>query len=269
MHGSDEPACLAGKITCNTFKYACRVDGNGSDVTMVITYPQEYYEEYIEIGLNVRNLKLIGQVEDGYTFTCTSTDNGSMSIISDSMGYPKQLWLENVQMYYVGGLSIGFIDGVKLTGFIGQGLRVHVVSVKTVHVEDSTFESLIYIGSIGDLTSFTVKNSSLHLVYKEQKGRVLEVYILGGNEDISILFEKTDFTLTQPPPPDQLAPILLKFQTYSNINISVNFTISKCNFFNYNSTTLEVDVRSATSVEDIYLNILDSKFRVPQKYILI
>jgi hypothetical protein len=199
-----------------------------------------------------------------HQFLQCSTDNG-MSIISDSTGYPKQLWLVNVQMYCVGGLSIGFIDGVNLTGFIGQGLRI--VSVKTVHVKDSTFESFIYIGSIGDLTSFTVKNSSLHLVYKEQKGRVLEVYILGGNEDISILFEKTDFTLTQPPPPDQLAPILLKFQTYSNINISVNFTISKCNFFNYNSTTLEVDVRSATSVEDIYLNILDSKFRVPQKYI--
>jgi hypothetical protein len=86
--GSDEPVCLEGKIACNTFKYACRVNGNGSDVTIVITYPQEYHEEYIEIGLNVRNMKLLGQVEDGYTFTCTT--------LQKLVGHVNLIWVISV-----------------------------------------------------------------------------------------------------------------------------------------------------------------------------
>ena len=39
--GSDEKVCLSGKVPCKTFEYACtEVDGNGSDVTMIITYTQ-------------------------------------------------------------------------------------------------------------------------------------------------------------------------------------------------------------------------------------
>jgi hypothetical protein len=271
--GSNELACLEGKIACNTFEYACLVDGNGSDVTMVITYPQELlYAQETKIGLDVRNLKLIGQAENGYTFICSDIDLG-LSIMSDSMGYPKQLWLENIQTLCKGALSISDIDSVSLTGFIGQGLALSYV--KTVHVEDSTFiyvgdpnnyKSIIYIGSAGDLTSFTVKNSSL--VHKEERGRPLLIDFWSSNGDVMILFENTNFTLTQPPPPDQPAPMRLNFlQTNSKIT-TLNFTISKCNFFNYNSTALEVDVQNAITVEDIYLNLLVSKFHVPLKYIM-
>lgn len=59
--GSDELACLTGKIACNTFNYTCLVNGNNGDVTMVITYPQELlYDQRIKIGISVRNLKLVG-----------------------------------------------------------------------------------------------------------------------------------------------------------------------------------------------------------------
>ena len=34
----------------------------------------------------------------------------------------------------------------------------------------------------------------------------------------------------------------------------------------YNLTALEVEMKSATSVEEIHLNIVDSKFLVPRKY---
>ena len=269
--GSDELSCLVGKIACNTFQYACLVDGNGSDVTMVITYPQELlYTQYTKIGLNIRNLKLVGQAENGYTFICSDINLG-LSITQDLMGYPKQLWLENVQMLCVGALSISNIDSVNLTGVTGQGLNVNYV--KNVHVEDSTFiyvgdplKLIIYIGSIGDLTSFTIKNSSL--IHKEQSSRPLQVDFWSGSGDVDILIENTNFTLIQPPPADQPATMLVNFLQGNSKTTSVNFTISKCNFFNYNSTALAVDVQNAITIEDIYLNILNSKFLVPLKYIM-
>ena len=63
--GIDELVCLEGKIACNTFTFAHLVDGNCSDniidVTMVITYPQVLlYEETMTIGIDIRNLKLVG-----------------------------------------------------------------------------------------------------------------------------------------------------------------------------------------------------------------
>ena len=58
----------------------------------------------------------------------------------------------------------------------------------------------------------------------------------------------------------------INFLETNSKSTSVKFTISKCNFFNYNSTALVVDMQSATTVEEIYLNILDSKFLVPRKY---
>jgi hypothetical protein len=266
-NGSDYTACLEGKIACKTFDYAASVNGNGSDVTMIITYPQQMVGGEYSIGNYVRNLKLIGQVQNGYTFTCL--DSFSIVPDSESMGYPKQLWLENVQILGKGALSIQEMDSVSLTGFIGQGLSLSYV--KTVHVEDSTFiydgdlrpnyKSIIYFKSATDLTSFTIKNSSL--VHKEEKGRPLVVDFWFSDGDVSILIENTNFTLTRPPHHNQLAPMLLNVLSLSKIT-SVNFTISKCNFFNYNSTALEVDMLDKITVKDnIYLNILDSKFRVP------
>jgi hypothetical protein len=272
--GSDEPACLEGKIACNTFEYAAsNVNGNGSDVTMVITYPQKL-SPWEFIKLNVNNLKLVGQVENGYTLLC-SFDNQPLdlkgwSIYSESA---KQLLLENVQVHCMYSLSIFIIDSVSLTGFIGQVLSLS--SIKTVHIEDSTFnidgnpftfEPIISIEIRNDLTSFTIKNSSL--TNKELNRIPLLVDFMGASDrDVSILIENTNFTLTRPPPPNQQAPILLRFNRYnsSKTSFSVNFTISKCNFFNFNSTVLEVGINMPITVEDnIYLNILDSKFHVPQ-----
>ena len=262
--GSDELPCLAGKIACNTFEYACLVDGNGSDVTIVITYPQELlYAQNTKIGLNIRNLKLIGQAENGYTFLCSDINLG-LSITQDLMGCPKQLWLENVQILCVGALSISNIDSVNLTGVIVQGLNINYV--KNVHVEDSTFiyvgdplKLIIYIGSAGDLTSFTIKNSSL--IHKEQSSRPLLVDFWSSSGDVNALIENTNFTLVQPPPPDQPATMLLNFLQGNSKTTSVNFTISKCNFFNYNSTALGVDMQNAITIGDMYLNSL--LFQVP------
>jgi hypothetical protein len=287
--GSDEPACLEGKIACNTFTYACQVYANGSDVTIVITYPQEYYGDYadgyveIDLGRNTSNTKLIGQVEDGYTFICT--DNLILLIESSSeysmSSDPRQLWLENVQVHgCAGGLTVSGIDSVYLTGFIGQGFTIFG-NIKTVNIEDSTFiyshvrnpDKSIIENLSRTLTSFTVKNSSL--IHKEQNGSLLETYLatIFKGQEFSILFENTNFTLTQPLPPDpQPAPMQLLL-TDNNLatEISVNFTISKCNFFNYNSTALEFDVydKYSESYVDMYLNVLDSKFHVPQKSIMI
>jgi hypothetical protein len=281
-NGSDEPACLEGKIACNTFMYASKVNGNGNDVTMVITYPQILPAGYsgIKIGLNVSNLKLVGQVENfNFTFLCWDYNidppqlGNMLELLPYSRGNPKQLLLENVLTLCKGPLYTEAIDSIILTEFIGQGLILH--SVKNVHIEDSAFfcES-INIGYGDELTSFTVKNSLL-----VQKGRGIIPLIrvdlwnsnLGVLPDVSILIENTDFELHQPrPPPNQPATMLLNLQTPIGMNsiiTSVNFTISECNFVNYNSTAIEVDVQDAIIVKDIYLNILDSNFRVtPDEY---
>ena len=117
--GIDELACLEGKITCNTFAFACSVYGNGSDVTMVIAYPQILlYEESMTIGIDIHNLKLVGQTENDYTFICSDSNPGIV-IRSDPLDSPKQLWFENVQIHCVGELSISDIDSINLRGYIG------------------------------------------------------------------------------------------------------------------------------------------------------
>jgi hypothetical protein len=268
--------------------YASKVNGNGSDVTMVITYPQKLQADGydINLGLNVSNLKLVGQVENNYTFLCWDDNSDPpqlgtlLEFSSYSLGYPKQLLLENIETLCNGPLSIDAIDSVILTGFIGQGLGLSII--KTVHIEDSTFirsagvqfyESIIYIGYTGDMISFTIKNSLL--IQKGLRGRPLmvgwEYSPQGAAPEFSILIENTNFNLIRPPLPDQPASMLLNLRsTIDPIKnptpiISVNFTISKCNFVNYNLTALEVDMEGAIIVKDIYLNILDSKFRVPLK----
>ena len=78
--------------------------------------------------------------------------------------------------------------------------------------------------------------------------------------------ENTNFTLVWPSSPDQPAAMQINFRNTNSKSTSVKFTISKCNFFNYNSTALAVDMQSATTVEEVYLNILDSKFLLPRMY---
>lgn len=268
--GSDEVACLKGQIACNTFQYACLVDGNGGDVTMVITYSQVLlYDQLTKIGLDIRNLKLIGEAEDGYTFICSGL-TGGLSI----QGSPiKQIWLENIRLLCVGELSILDIDSVYLKGYVGQGLSTGAV---TVNIEDSTFvyvsgyKSIIYIPTMAGTSVFnvsvTLKNSSV--IHKNKTGNPLSVHVdvdWGVNFDIFI--ENTNFTLTQPPSPDQPAAMQVNIHPihnpFSNQAVSMNFTISKCNFFNYNSTGLEVVMEDGTAVEEMYLSIVGSQFFVP------
>jgi hypothetical protein len=98
------------------------------------------------------------------------------------------------------------------------------------------------------------------LIHKELRGRPLVVdswdSVRGARPDFSILIENTNFTLIQPPPPNQPAPIMmLLIEETSSRTISVNFTVSKCNFYNYNFTALEVDMQDVSVFEDIYLII--------------
>ena len=52
--GSDEKACLSGKIPCKTFDYACGVNGNRGNITLIITYPQELKYQ-IGASINIRH----------------------------------------------------------------------------------------------------------------------------------------------------------------------------------------------------------------------
>ena len=189
--GIDKLACLEGKIACNTFGFARSVYGNGSDVTMVITYPQILlYEETMTIGIDICNLKLVGQTENDYTFFCSDSNPG-MAIRSDPLHSPKQLWFENVQIHCVGELSISDIDSVNLRGYVGQGFST--AAVKMVYVEDSTFiyvsgyKSIIYISSVGLLSLFTIKNSSV--IHNNETGGPLLINFWSdsGNVDIFLL----------------------------------------------------------------------------------
>ena len=84
--GTDEASCLSGKVPCKSFDYACKVDGNGSDVTMIITYPQKTYYLIRDIALmalatiggNISTLKIVGQVRDDYTFLTTCTGKNAL-----------------------------------------------------------------------------------------------------------------------------------------------------------------------------------------------
>ena len=60
--------CLSGKVPYKTFDYARGFDGNGGNVTLIITYPQELNYEETTIGHNISSLKIVGQVGDDYTF---------------------------------------------------------------------------------------------------------------------------------------------------------------------------------------------------------
>ena len=117
-----------------------------------------------------------------------------MSITSNVIGYPKQLWLENIQVLCVGALSVIDIDNIKLTGFIGQGLKI--TNIKTVHVEDSTFiyagdpiKSIINIASAGGLASFTMKNSSV--IHSNEMGWPLSANFWSSSGDVRIFIENT------------------------------------------------------------------------------
>ena len=51
-NGSDEMACLSGKIPCKTFTYPANssLDANSTNVTMIITYPQQMPNQQITFG---------------------------------------------------------------------------------------------------------------------------------------------------------------------------------------------------------------------------
>ena len=64
--------------------------------------------------------------------------NPGLSITSNVIGYPKQLWLENIQVLCVGALSVIDIDNIKLTGFIGQGLKSQTLKLSTSKIAHSS-----------------------------------------------------------------------------------------------------------------------------------
>ena len=103
--GSDEAACLSGKVPCKTFRYAVGedssgVDGNGGDVIMIITYTQTLNiltNNYFTIGSNISSLTIVGQAGDDYTLTCeVSYWDRHIAIHSDENGSPKHLYLEKI-----------------------------------------------------------------------------------------------------------------------------------------------------------------------------
>ena len=83
-------------------------------------------------------------------------------------------------------------------------------------------------------------------------------------QKIEIFIENTDFKFTYYDDPQPPVMTLVFDGPYrvgnSTATVSVNFTVSKCEFhqFNDDTNTLAVDLRDTMGITDIYFSILDS-----------
>ena len=261
--GINEEACLSGKIPCRNFQYVSYYfKGNNSDITLVITYPQEVSGAWYYY-FNVSSLKFIGQGGD-FTFICHNSDS-YLYIKYNIYGFPKRVSFENIRMYCVPPLTIAGIRDVELKGYVGQGI---VTGATTLSIENSTLSNIFGDSALisfawSGLQNMTIKDSAV--IHNDEKGRPLSIlidYSSRNFERVEILIENTNFTLTRAPPRDQSPITQLDFENHLE-NTSVNFTISNCQFFNYTSTAVLVNINKVAIIKDVYLNILDSTFTVP------
>ena len=265
MEGSDEKACLRGKIPCKTFEYACgSVNGKGGDVTWIITYPQELNhlngseETVIYIGHNISSAKIIGQVEGDYTFRSAT---GTVTIYAaDPLNYmsPRLLRFENTQ--WACPLRISSIFQVEFKGYFSPSVLI-LFDIGNVTIEESSLAGGLLAFSYGLFNmSMTIKNSSfvnndtmLHLNYTDSGSAWRPI-----QDWVEVFMEYVDFKFTPAPSPNQPPYMAVTFSDTSNVNV----TVSKCNFFNHNSTILAIDTRSNGS-NTVYASIRDSNFYIP------
>jgi hypothetical protein len=257
-HGKDEAECLSGKIPCKTFDYARGVDGNNGDVTMIITYPQHlfYNGKVISIGNNINSLNIVGQVrDDDYTFICNKSDLG-VSIYNVA----QYLYFENIRCKCP--LVISAMFKVQFKGYYNPR-DLELFNVALLTIEDSTLAGLHYSSS-WEYQSMKIRNSSfinndtiLDLDYStSDPSRPLLI--------AEIIIENTSFKFVPGPSPNQPPYVEISFDDVATVNVSV----SKCDFYNHNSTILAIDASSSSSSSnvkesDVYLGIIDSNLHVP------
>ena len=161
--GTDEAACLSGKVPCKTFDYAIQyVDGNGGDVTIIIAHPQQVFGwEYIYIGKNISSLIIVGQAGNDYTFTSGNGSVASMSITSNVHVYehsPDHLRFENVHCTCM--LRVTNIPKVDFKGYYNINIKLDLFGIASITIEDSTLTGLFFEPSQTS-SNITIKNSSL------------------------------------------------------------------------------------------------------------
>ena len=256
--GIDEAACLSGpKVPCKTFDYASQyVDGNGGNVTIIITYPQQVFGwEYIYIGKNISSLIIVGQVGDDYTFT-NGNSAASMSISSNVHVYensPEHLRFENVHCTCL--LTVTNIQKVEFKGYYNINPKYYLVLfiIASVTIEDSTLTGVFFEPSCS--SNIKIKNSSLINNDTMLSFNYLQSDSAGPIPQVDIFIEYTNFTFIPASSPDQPPYMAISFKNHEVSK--ANATISKCKFFNCNSTSLLVDMYGPT-MKDIHLSILDS-----------
>ena len=161
-------------------------------------------------------------------------------------GSPKHLRFENV--HFALQLTVDGIIHVEFKGYISQKV-LSLSSITSLTIEDSQLTNVTFNASMSKTDqSITIKNSSLinedtmlHLDYSTGSKAV----------KVELFIEHTDFKFTPAPSPNQPPYTIISFGDVS----TVNATISKCKFFNYNSTALVVDVPYHLSTKDVYLNM--------------
>ena len=257
-HGRDEAECLSGKAPCKTFDYARGVDGNNGDVTMVITYPQHlaYDGKVINIGNNITGLNIVGQTsDDEYTFICNKSDLG-MSIYNAA----QYLYFENIRCKC--SLTISAVFTVKFKGYYNPRV-LGLFNIAILTIEDSTLPGM-HFSSSWTYQSMRIRNSSF---INNDTILDLDYSTTDSSRPIliaEIIIEYTNFKFVSAPSPDQPPYVTISFDDVSTVNVSV----SKCNFYNHNSTILAIDANSSSSGSnarefDIYLGIVDSNLHVP------
>ena len=258
--GSDEQACLSGKIPCKTFDYARGVDGKGGNVTLIITYPQElnYHATMsINIGHNISNATIVGQVGDDHTFIATTNDT-VMRIYPDPLWgvSPRLLCFENI--HSACPLVIHGIIQVQFKDYYNpRVLELFEISILTI--EESTLAGVhLYFSTGLDQSTIMKINNSLFI----NNDTILDLKYIANDSrgpisQVEIFIEHTDFKFTPAPSPDQPPYMAISFDDVSIIDIFV----SKCNFFNDNSTTLAIEMYDSNK-NDVDISILDSHFYV-------
>ena len=161
-------------------------------------------------------------------------------------------------------------------GYIGQGLSFKKVANLTIEGSAITGAIAFYTSYLGEtpymttsIQSLTIRNSSV--IHNDTLLDFEYFTDIPMHRMIEIFIEYTDLKATRAPPhiynSQRQPPFMEMSLGGESENISVNFTVSKCNFFNFfDSTALAVDMQEVLYTKDVYFSILDSHFYSPFHY---
>ena len=275
--GTDSLQCMTGKESCHTFSYFMYeiiIDAfpNVSSWTATITYPQVTTAHEL-LGPHTRSLTIIGKGSDD-TFICKD-DDSYFGITGTSNLH--HLHFKGIRVKCLQVMQFAYVDKLVFEKCVGPGIDILDVTHTTIDKSRffNTFGNypMIRLAMYSDhrlFLSAAITNSS---VENRGYGRTLQIDFIGQNAPNSssirrqILIENSNFSSANDtlPPPLQLAPLIIYFldgwDGHRNASDSVDVTISKCQFFNI-STVMVIQMQPASSIEDLQLSLLDSRFNV-------